>query len=48
MVMVDCLLKKKKFVLLELLEVEAVVQAFIEWILREEGYPYTVTSDRST
>ena len=48
MVVVDRLSKKKKFVPLDSLEVEAVVQAFIEWIWREEGYPRTITSDRGT
>lgn len=48
MVVVDRLSKKKKIVPLDSLEVEAVVQAFIEWIWREEGYPRTVTSDRGT
>ena len=46
MVLVDRLSKKKKFVPLDSLEVEVVVQAFIEWIWREEGYPRTITSDR--
>ena len=48
MVVVDCLSKKKKFVPLNSLEVEAVVQAFIKWIWREESYPRTITSDRGT
>ncbi len=48
MVVVDRLSKKKKFIPLDSLEVEAVVQAFIEWIWREEGYPSTIVSDRGT
>ena len=48
MVVVDRLTKKKKFVALDSLEVEAVVQAFLEWIWREEGYPSTIISDRGT
>jgi hypothetical protein len=48
MVVVDRLSKKKKFVALDSLEVEAVVQAFIEWIWREEGYPERVVSDRDS
>ena len=48
MVVVDRLSKKKKFIPLDSLEVEAVVQAFVEWIWREEGYPKTVVSDRGT
>ena len=48
MVVVDRLSKKRKFIPLDSLEVEAVVQAFIEWIWREEGYPSTIISDRGT
>ena len=48
MVVVDRLSKKKKFIPLESLEVEAVVQAFIEWIWREEGFPSTIISDRGS
>ena len=48
MVVVDRLTKKKKFVPLDSIEVEAVVQAFIEWIWREEGYPFSIISDRGT
>lgn len=48
LVVVDRLSKKKKFIPLDSLEVEAVVQAFIEWIWREEGYPFSVISDRGT
>lgn len=48
MVVVDRLTKKKKFVSLDLLEVEAVVQAFLEWIWREEGYPSSIISNRDT
>lgn len=46
MVVVDRLSKKKKFIPLDSLEVDAVVQAFIEWIWREEGYSSTIISDR--
>ena len=48
MVVVDRLSKKRRFVALDSMEVEAVVQAFIEWIWREEGYPDTIISDRGT
>lgn len=48
MVVVDRLSKKKKFIPLDSLEVDAVVQAFIEWVWREEGYPFSVISDRGT
>ena len=48
MVIVDRLSKKKRFVALYSLDVEAVVQAFIEWVWREEGYPSTIVSDRGT
>ena len=48
MVVVDRLSKKKKFIPLDSLEVDAVVQAFIEWVWREEGYPSSILSDRGT
>lgn len=48
MVVVDRLSKKKKFVPLTSLEVDAVVQGFIEHIWREEGYPVEIVSDRGT
>ena len=48
MVVVDRLSKKKKLVPLDSLQVEAVVQAFIVWIWREESYPRTITSDGGT
>lgn len=48
MVNVDRLSKKKKFIPLEDLEVETVVQGFLEYIWREEGYPAEIISDRGT
>lgn len=48
MVVVDRLSKKRRFVALDSLDVEAVVQAFVEWVWREEGYPSTIVSDRGT
>ena len=48
LVIVDRLSKKKKFIPLDSLEVEAVVQAFLEWVWREEGYPFSIISDRGT
>ena len=48
MVVVDRLSKKKRFIALDSLEVKAVVQAFIEWIWREEGYPMSIVSDRGS
>jgi hypothetical protein len=45
-VIVDCLSKKKRFVPLQTLEVEEVVQAFIEHVWREEGFPNEVISNR--
>jgi hypothetical protein len=42
----DRLSKKKKFVPLQSLEVDKVVQAFIEHVWREEGFPEEVISDR--
>jgi hypothetical protein len=46
MVIVDRFSKKKRFVPLQTLEVEEVVQAFIEHVWREEGFPDEVISDR--
>lgn len=48
LVVVDRLSKKRKFIPMDSLEVDAVVQAFVEWIWREEGYPATIISDRGT
>ena len=48
MVVVDRLSKKRRFVALDSLKVEVVVQAFVEWIWREEGYPLTIVLDRGT
>ena len=48
MVVVDRLSKTKRFVALESLDVDAVVQAFIDWIWRIEGFPNTIISDRGT
>ena len=48
MVVVDRLSKKRKFVGLDSLEVETAVQAFLDWVWREEGYPKTIVSDRGT
>lgn len=46
MVTVDRLTKNKKFIPLENLRVETMVQAFVEYIWREEGYPEEIVSDR--
>lgn len=46
MVIINRLSKKKNFIPLDFLEIQAVVQAFIEQIGREEGYPHKMTSDR--
>lgn len=48
MVIVDRLSKKKKFIAMDSMEVEAVVQAFVEWVWREEGYPKSIVSDRGS
>lgn len=48
MVVIDRLSKKRKFIPLDSIEVEAVVQAFVDWVWREEGYPVTIVSDRGT
>ena len=48
MVIVDRLSKKKRFIAMNSLEIEAVVQAFIDWIWREEDYSDTIVSDRGS
>lgn len=48
MVVVDRLSKQQKFVALDSLEVESVVQAFIEYVWREEGFPKSIVSDRGS
>jgi hypothetical protein len=45
---VDQLSKKKKFIPLISLNVEAVVQAFIKYVWREEGYPKDIISNRGS
>ncbi|KAI1677238.1 rve domain containing protein [Pyrenophora tritici-repentis] len=46
MVVVDRLSKKKKFIAIENMEVLTIVDKFLEYIWREEGYPKTLVSDR--
>jgi hypothetical protein len=46
MIMINRLLKKKKFVALDFLEIKAVIKVFIEWIWREEEYLERVMLDR--
>ncbi|KAI1512770.1 hypothetical protein Ptr86124_007790, partial [Pyrenophora tritici-repentis] len=46
MVVVDRLSKMKKFIAMENLEVPTVVDKFMEYIWKEEGYPRTLVSDR--
>ncbi|CAE7021123.1 rve domain containing protein [Pyrenophora teres f. teres] len=46
MVVVDRLSKMKKFIAMENLEVPTVVDKFMEYIWKEEGYPRTIVSDR--
>ena len=48
MVVVDRLSKTKKFIGLDALDVDTVVQGFIEWIWRTEGFPAMIISDRGT
>jgi hypothetical protein len=48
LVIVDRLTKKKKFIPMNSLTVDALVQAFIEYIWREEGYPEEIISDRGS
>jgi hypothetical protein len=47
-IVINRLSKKKKFVTLDSLEIEAIIKAFIEWIWREEGYLKRVILDRGT
>jgi transposase InsO family protein len=46
LVVVDRLTKKKKFIPMASMSVEAIVQAFVEYVWREEGYPEDIISDR--
>ncbi|KAI1667229.1 rve domain containing protein [Pyrenophora tritici-repentis] len=46
LVIVDQLSKKKKFILVVDLRVDTLVQAFVEYVWREEGYPQHIVSDR--
>jgi len=48
LVVVDRLGKRKRFIALETLEVQHVVERFLEWVWREEGYPKTIVSDRGS
>jgi hypothetical protein len=46
MVTVCRLSKKKRYIGMDSMDVDAVVQAFVDWIWRDEGYPDTIVSDR--
>ena len=46
MIIVDKLFKKKKFIFMNFLEIEIVVQVFIDFIWREEDYSMSIVSDR--
>ena len=46
MIIVDKLFKKKKFILMNFLEIEIVVQVFIDFIWREEDYSMSIVSNR--
>lgn len=46
MVVVNRLSKKRKFITLDSIEVEAIIQAFIKQIWRKEGYLNTIISNR--
>jgi hypothetical protein len=46
LVVVDRLTKKKKFIPMVSMSVDALVQAFVEYVWREEGYPEDIVSDR--
>lgn len=48
LVIVDRLTKKKKFIPMASLRVDALVQAFVEYVWREEGYPDEIISDRGS
>lgn len=48
LVIVDRLSKKKKFIPVVNLRVETLVQAFLEYVWREEGFPEQIVSDRGT
>ena len=48
MVVVNRLSKKKKFIALNSLEVETVIQTFLKWIWRKESYFETIVSDKET
>lgn len=48
LVVVDRLTKKKKFIPMTSLRVDALVQAFVEYVWREEGYPEEIISDRGS
>jgi transposase InsO family protein len=48
MVVVDRLLKKKKFIPMDSIGADAVAALFLEHIWREEGYLLRVVSDRGT
>jgi hypothetical protein len=45
-IVIDRLLKKKKFVALDFLKIKVVIKAFIEWIWQEKGYLKRVMLDR--
>jgi hypothetical protein len=48
LVIVDRLSKKKKFIPMVSLTVDALVQAFVEYVWREEGYPEDIVTDRGS
>ena len=46
MIIVDKLFKKKRFILMNFLEIEIVVQVFIDFIWREKDYSMSIVSNR--
>ena len=48
MTVMNRLFKKKKFIALNSLKVEAIVQAFLEWIWREKNYFSSIVSNRKS
>ena len=46
MIIVDKLFKKKKFIFMNFLKIEIVIQVFIDFIWREEDYSILIVSNR--
>ena len=48
MIVIDRLFKKKRFIFLHSLNVNTIVQAFIEWVWKKKNYSFIVMFDRET